>query len=278
MDAQQLMVTAPDQAQLAVTRWPAPGPVIVFLHAGVADRRSWTLVADTLRGESLDLLAYDRRGYGDTPAAAPSSSFTHVDDLIHILDDLDLQKVLLVGNSMGGAVAIDTALLHPDRVSGLVLLGAGVSGMTDDDTAFDWEPDDASAPLLARADDAEATADDRIRALAHLWLDGPEAPEGRVSGSARDLFVEMNRRILAVGAPDSAGDAGVDAWTRLDEVSVPVLCTWGELDLPCDIPFYEETARRIGQEPGRVLPAVAHLPGLEQPALIAELVRNAARP
>ncbi|WP_104165724.1 alpha/beta fold hydrolase [Arthrobacter sp. SX1312] len=276
MDAQQLMVTASDGSQLAVTRWSAPGPAVVLLHAGVADRRSWTTVADALQGDGLDLIAYDRRGYGDTPAAADSSSFTHVDDLLHVMDELALDRALLVGNSMGGAVALDTALLHPDRVSEVVLIGAAVSGMTDEDTPFDWEPDDASAPLMARADDPTVADDDRIRALAHLWLDGPGAAEGRVAGDVRALFEAMNRKILAAAAPDSAGSAGVDAWTRLGEATVPVLCTWGDLDLPCDVPFYKETARRIGQGAGRVLPDVAHLPSLEQPVLIAEMVRSAA--
>ena len=277
MNPQHLLVEASDGSQLAVSRWQAPGPAIVFLHAGVADRRSWIAVAAELQGDGFDLVAYDRRGYGDTPAAAESSSFTHVEDLFTIIDNLGLERVLLVGNSMGGAVALDTALMHPDRVKGLVLIGAAVSGMTDEDTPFDWQPDDASGPLMARADDPKATDDDRIRALAHLWLDGPGAAEGRVAGEARDLFNAMNRKILAVAAPDSAGSSGTDAWTRLGEVSVPVLCTWGDLDLPCDVPFYEETARRIGQGAVQVLPEVAHLPGLEKPALIAELVRERAR-
>lgn len=277
MDAQQLMVRASDGNQLAVTRWPGPGPAVVFLHAGVADRRSWTTVAHALRGDGLDLVAYDRRGYGETSAAADSSSFTHVDDLLQVIDELALERVLLVGNSMGGALALDMALLHPNRVKQVVLIGAAVSGMTDEDTAFAWEPDDASAPLIARADDPHATDEDRIRALAHLWLDGPESEEGRVAGDARALFEVMNGRIFAIAAPDSAGGAGVDVWTRLGEVTVPVLCTWGGLDLPCDVPFYEETARRIGQETVRVLPGVAHLPSLEQPALIAGIVRNAAQ-
>lgn len=277
MDAQHHLVPVSDGSQLAVTRWPGTGPAVVLLHAGVADRRSWSAVAEALHGDGLDLIAYDRRGFGDTPAAADTSSFTHVDDLLQAIDALALDRVLLVGNSMGGALALDTALLHPDLVSGLVLIGAAVSGMTDEDTPFDWQPDEASASLMTRADDPNAPDDDRIRALAHLWLDGPDAPEGRVAGKARDLFEAMNRRILAIAAPDSAGGAGVDAWTRLGDVSVPVLCAWGELDVPCDVPFYEETARRIGQGTVRVLPGAAHLPGLEQPALIAEMIRNAAR-
>jgi pimeloyl-ACP methyl ester carboxylesterase len=82
----------------------------------------------------------------------------------------------------------------------------------------------------------------------------------------------MNRDIIDVAETGPTGDAGVDAWTRLSELTVPVLSTWGELDLPCDIPFYEETARRIAQRPGHVLPKVAHLPGLEQPQLVAHLI------
>ncbi|MCJ1714345.1 alpha/beta fold hydrolase [Curtobacterium sp. VKM Ac-2922] len=275
MDAEQRSITAPDGTPIAVTRHHGGDRAVVFLHAGVADRRAWDSVAAELADDGLDLVAYDRRGYGDTPAAADPASFTHVDDLLVVLDDLGVQQALLVGNSMGGGLALDTALLHPERVSGAVLIGAGASGMTDEDTPFDWVLDAATEPLLEVAEDDGAPTEDRIAALAHLWLDGPTAPEGRVSGPARELFVAMNQRILDVAAADSAGAAGVGAWTRLGEVTVPVLTTWGDLDIPADLPFYEETARRLGQGPGRVLPGVAHLPGLERPALVADLVRGA---
>lgn len=277
MDAAQRTTTTPDGTSIAVTRHQGDGHAVVLLHANVADRRAWDAVAAALADDGLDLVAYDRRGFGDTPTASDPASFTHVDDLLAVLDDLGLTRPLLVGNSMGGAIALDTALLHPDRVSGVLLIGAGVSGMTDEDTPFDWELDPATGPLLERSEAADASVDDRVTALAHLWLDGPAAPEGRVTGPARDLFVTMNRRILQVGAPDGAGDAGVDAWTRLGEVAVPVVTTWGELDVPADLPFYDETARRLGQGPARVLPGTAHLPGLDQPEVVADLVREAVR-
>ncbi|ROS74066.1 pimeloyl-ACP methyl ester carboxylesterase [Curtobacterium sp. PhB130] len=276
MDATQQTVTTPDGTAIAVTRRHGGGQAVVFLHAGVADRRSWDAVAALLNDDDddLDLVAYDRRGYGETPAAADPASFTHAADLLTVLDALGLDRVFLVGNSMGGALALDAALLLPERVTGLLLIGAGVSGMTDDDTPFDWELDPATEPLLDRAEDASADVEARIAALAHLWLDGPVAPEGRVGGAPRELFADMNRRILEVGAPDSAGDNGIEAWTRLGEVSAPVTCTWGDLDIPADLPFYAEIARRLDQGPARVLPGVAHLPGLEQPDLVAGLVRD----
>nr|MCW2727827.1 hypothetical protein [Aeromicrobium sp.] len=277
MDTQQLTVPAGDGTEIAVTRRRGAGQPVVLLHAGVADRRAWAGVTASLDADDLDIVAYDRRGYGATPAADDPSAFTHVDDLLAVLDGVGFGEALLVGNSMGGALALDAALLHPSRIAGIVLIGAGVSGMTDEDTPFDWELDAASAPLIERAEDPTADTESRIAALAHLWLDGPAAPEGRVGGAAREMFEAMNRRILEVGAVEGAGDAGVDAWARLGEVSVPALCAWGDLDIPADLPFYEETARRLGQGPARVLAGVAHLPGLEQPEIVAELVRSALR-
>lgn len=276
MDARRTTVHTDDGCPIAVTHWASTGRSVVLLHAGVADRRAWDAVGDLLSDEGFSVVAYDRRGFGETPAASDPTAFTHVGDLLAVLDALRLDDVVLVGNSMGGALALDTALLHPDRVSGLVLVGAAVSGMTDEDTPFDWVLDPASAPLLESIEADSTPCDARIDALAHLWLDGPTAAAGRVGDPARALFAEMNRVILDVAAADSAGDAGVDAWTRLGEIAVPVVTAWGELDIPADLPFYVETAGRLGQGPGRVVDGVAHLPGLERPDTIADLVREIA--
>src|SRR5262249_12691984 len=71
-------------------------------------------------------VAYDRRGYGEsTVSTAP---FTHVEDLLAVLDQEQAGRAWLVGASAGGGLALDAALLAPDRVAGLVLLGTAVSG------------------------------------------------------------------------------------------------------------------------------------------------------
>lgn len=59
-------------------------------------------------------VSYDRRGFGDT--SGPAEAFSHVDDLVAVLDDRDIESAVLVGNSQGGRVAIDMALAHPERV------------------------------------------------------------------------------------------------------------------------------------------------------------------
>jgi pimeloyl-ACP methyl ester carboxylesterase len=269
-------VRRPDGTVLAGERSPAAGAAtVVLLHAGVADRRAWSAVLDALDGDPLDLIAYDRRGYGDTPMGA--RDFTHLDDLLAVLDAAGAERVVVVGNSMGGALALDLALTAPDRVSSLLLIGAGVSGMTDEGEAVEWAPDEASGAILSALERAEQAKDveEQVRLELHLWLDGPTAPEGRIGGAPRQLAADMNRRILTAGTSGNDGDAGLDTWHRLDEITAPALATWGDLDLPPDLPFYAITAERLPNAQARVLEGVAHLPSLERPDLVADLVREA---
>ena len=65
-------------------------------------------------------------GYGRSPA--PTAPYRLHEDLVGLLDALGIERAALVGNSMGGKIAIDAALADPDRVSALVLVGAAVSG------------------------------------------------------------------------------------------------------------------------------------------------------
>lgn len=269
-------VQRPDGTVLAGVRRPAAGaPAVVLLHAGVADHRAWTGVIEELDGDALDLIAYDRRGYGDTPGSA--GEFTHVDDLVAVLDAAGVERAVVVGSSMGGGLALDLALSAPDRVASLLLIGSAASGMTDEGEDIDWEMDEATGPILGALERAEAAKDldEQVRLELHLWLDGPTAPEGRVGGAPRELAADMNRRILSAGTDGNAGGSGLDTWHRFAEIAAPTLATWGDLDLPPDLPFYALIAERLPNAEGRVLPGVAHLPMLERPALVADLVREA---
>ena len=255
---------------LAGDRWSGQGPPIVLLHAGVCDRRSWREVGERL---GRDVVAYDRRGHGETPAA--EAPFRHVDDLLAVLDLVSPDApAWLVGSSMGGGVALDAALEAPERVAGLVLLAPAVSG--------DPEPDDAvviaATNGLAEAIDSAWTAGDLDacnRLEVQLWLDGPAGPEGRVSGPARELALEMNRIVLA-GESEIDGASGVDAASRVDEIAVPALVACGELDVPLKLQRSAELAASLPNGAYEALPGRAHLPYLEDAGEVADLIRRGA--
>ena len=269
-----VFITASDGVRLAADHLAGEGPGIVLLHAGVADRRSWSAVAAKLNRDGADVVAYDRRGFGGTPAAGTPD---HIGDLKSVLQQAVGGPAWLVGNSQGGRIALDLALTEPDLVAGLVLIAPAVSGAPDpDDEALDADTRRIDGAIGAAIDDGDLDAVNRLEA--ELWLDGPAGPAGRVAGAARELALGMNAIALATEWPEDAGPEppALDTWERLSEIRVPATIAWGELDLPFFIEQCRELADRLpnAQQPV-VLPGVAHLPGLEAPDRVAALVRAA---
>lgn len=104
------------------------GDPVVFVHGsgpGVTAYANWRLVLPVL-GEKFHCYAPDMVGFGFTerPEGIRYSLQTWVDQLLGFLDALGLQKVSLVGNSFGGAVALRFATTHPDRLDRLILMGS----------------------------------------------------------------------------------------------------------------------------------------------------------
>lgn len=244
---------------------PGDGSDVLMIHAGVTDRRSWRPLLDVLPA-GRRYVAFDMRGYGET-TYQPEDYFAH-DDAASVMDAAGLDTAVVIGSSMGGRATVNLALEHPDRVRALVLIGPAISNepQTDDDP----EPIATLARLLTAAEES-GDLDEVNRLEAHLWLDGPTAPEGRVSGPPRDLFLEMNGKALAAVDPGDEPSM-VDAWGRLEELAMPVLVLAGSLDLP-DI---QDHSRILAQRATRgrfvALDGVAHLPHLEaDPTCLREI-------
>jgi pimeloyl-ACP methyl ester carboxylesterase len=251
-------------------RWAAAAPTVVFLHAGVADQRCWYDVIDALDG-GIDAVTYDRRGYGRSTLG--EQDFRHLDDLAAVIDAIGAGPLVLVGNSMGGELALDFALAAPERVSAMLLIAPAVSGAPEAEHI-----DPATMVLADRLERAEADGDkDQVSRLeAWLWLDGPGVPEGRVSGAPRRLAEEMSRQVLAHGAPEGSGSSGLDAWSQLASIRTPTLVVAGELDVPLLIEQSRAISDSLADGAFRLLPGTAHLPSLDQPEVVARLVTEVA--
>jgi pimeloyl-ACP methyl ester carboxylesterase len=203
-------------------------------------------------------IAYDRRGFGETLHV--DESYAHVDDLRAVLDAVaPHEPAVLVGCSQGGRIAIDAALAIPPQVRALLLVAPAISGAPE---ATDLPP--AIQRWIERVEAAEAASDvDRINVLeAHAWLDGPLQAEGRVSGAARDLFLDMNE--LALRAEVRGEEVTPpSAYDRLREITVPSLVVYGDLDFPHIAANCEHVARELPHAQVLRLRGAAHLPNLE---------------
>jgi len=119
------MERVPGEVELALGRaGDGPDP-LVCLHGITAQHRAFNGLARNLV-PNYSLAAVDLRGRGDSEK--PESGYgldAHASDVIRVLDHLGLESAVLVGHSMGGFVALQTALRHPDRVRLLALLDGG---------------------------------------------------------------------------------------------------------------------------------------------------------
>lgn len=259
-----------DRATLAA-KVVGDGDPVVFLHAAVADSRMWRAQLDGI-GANNKAIAYDRRGFGET--RAEKEDFSAVADLMAVIDALaNGTPAILVGCSQGGRIAIDAALRHPSSVRALILISPAVTGAPE----ATYPPEIEG--LMTRLKEAEAADDlDQVNAIkAHLWLDGPLEPEGRVMGQARRLFLDMNAIALRSQPTGSNLDVA-PAFHRLGEISAPSLVICGDLDFP----HIQERCRHIApMMPNgscHLLAGTAHLQSLDRPAdvtgLLAECINR----
>jgi uncharacterized protein len=127
-------------------RGPRRGSV-VYLH-GVADNRSSAVgVIDWLTQRGFDVVAYDSRAHGQSDGSVCTYGFYEKRDLKHVIDTLAPGPVLLLGNSLGGAVAIQGAVGN-DRVVGVIAAEAFSDLRT---IAIERAPRFLPRPVIARA-------------------------------------------------------------------------------------------------------------------------------
>jgi pimeloyl-ACP methyl ester carboxylesterase len=252
------------------------GPAFLLLHAGIVDAWSWEPLTPFLLDAGYRVVAYDRRGIGDS--VSEDVTFSDRADAIAVLDALGIERACLVGNSIGGMIATDTAVEAPSRVAALVTIGAGLAGY--------WvDPTPQEAELFDRQDRVEADGDpeDIADFQVCLWLDGPNQPPDRVPAEIRDLVRDM-----ALGVARAERDPGRPQGrpTRLDppagaqlaRLTMPVLAIAGALDVSDVAAVARHLEGEVPTARALIMPGVAHLIGLEAPEELARAILDLVEP
>jgi 3-oxoadipate enol-lactonase len=230
------------------------GPAVVLLHPGWGDSTIWLPVMERLPTH-YRVIRYDVQGYGKSPA--PTAPFTHLGDLIAVLDRLGPDRVLLVGHSGGGGTAIGLALAAPARVSGLLLLAPGVAD-------YPWPPDD---PYVIRFTELYEAGDrDGLTELGlRTWAAADPGP------SARDQVRGAVDAFFAIGEFEQPDPP---AYARLAEITAPSVVVTGGLEYPMVARCAAEIAERIPGSREVTAAGADHLLPLRVPDLIADLIAS----
>jgi pimeloyl-ACP methyl ester carboxylesterase len=217
--------------RLHFLEWGTIGrPTVCFLHGGSAHAHWFDRVTPAF-ADRYHLIALDQRGHGESQWAEPPAYGTEnfAADLIDFFDSLSLDRVALVGHSMGGHNSMSFAAWHPDRVSALVIVDSRPTIPADrldrlrrrgERTLRPYPSQEAAAQsfrLLPR----ETNADPAL--LAHLGASGVVQRDGA-------WFYRFD-------PSSNSGRRPVDAWTLLDRITAPTLIARGELSpvLPRDM-------------------------------------------
>ena len=213
-DGEDVVVTAPDGAQIAVrVAGPADGPPTLLLHGWTNDRRVWGPVGKRLVEQGHRVVLYDQRGHGASTTGEDGLSIESLaGDLDAVVTQLDLRDAVVVGHSMGGMATQAFAVTHrqtlADRVSGLVLVssacdrvhGGGAKGIVTDLPISDWALAlSVTAPMLVRYTVGRQAHIGHLRAVRDLFVATP--PKVRKGLRAAMMEMDLSEDLRHIDVP-----------------------------------------------------------------------------
>jgi pimeloyl-ACP methyl ester carboxylesterase len=242
------------------------GPALVFIHAGVSDHRMWEPQFEAFSSK-FKVVRYDLRGFGKS--AMPDQPYANRDDLLAVLRHLAIQNAVLVGCSMGGATAIDFTLQHPEMVTGLVPVGAGVSGWAD------WSPESAQSWSAAMDLVKKGDLDGAFELSARYWIEGPARESSRVDPKYRARAYQLYKENFSLKLwqnPENVLDP--PAIKRLAQIKCPTMVVIGDSDAQDLRKLAQQLANQISGAAMITIENAAHLPSLEHPAQFNRSLEN----
>ncbi|MCH8529529.1 MAG: alpha/beta hydrolase [Saccharospirillum sp.] len=239
------------------------GPAIVLLHGISSCAASWSALADQLSGYRL--LAWDAPGYGESSPllAQQPNAGDYADRLEAWLAELNVERCVLVGHSLGALMASAYQARYPQRLRGLVLADPA-QGYRHDTEQVREQVFHSRWPLLVKLG-AEAFADERAPRL--LKANPSESALAQVKAAMRQLHVDGFRQANWMLANDDL----VDWWQQGGQIPAEVVC--GNEDAITPPESVQSLARRL-QLRYHELPGAGHASYLDAPEAFAqELLR-----
>jgi pimeloyl-ACP methyl ester carboxylesterase len=236
------------------------GPPVVLLHGFGFDCRMWDDHVPHLSNRYA-VVQYDLRGFGRSTAGR--DSYSHADDLKALVDDLGLDRVALIGLSLGGGAALNFSIQYPERVRALVVVDPSLGG-------FGWSSQFTEAQQALRSTASTVG----IAAAREQWLQLPMFRSAMSNPRVAERLASMVNDYAGWHwlEPELGRPLHPPAIDRLQEISAPTLVMVGELDTADFHDIASTIADRVPRARKVVIPGVGHMANLEAPARFDDLV------
>jgi non-heme chloroperoxidase len=234
---------------------PEAGQPIVLLHGYSDSSFSFSRVMPLLAAQGFQATALDQRGHGDSDR--PERGYRiedFVGDVVALLDTLEIDRATLVGHSMGSIVARRVAELHPDRVAGLVLIGAIETPMREGVHELQAAVESLEDPV------PEEFVREFQASTIHEPV--PEAFFEQVVTESMKLPARVWRAVLE-------GLLAADDSDELGKISAPTILLWGEHDAYFLRDQQDRLAAAIPSARLQIYADTGHSPQWERPDVVA---------
>ncbi|MBA3784687.1 MAG: alpha/beta hydrolase [Acidobacteria bacterium] len=229
------------------------GRTVVLIHGGLADSRLWDDQFAKF-SKNFRVIRYDLRGFGKSDF--PAGAFSHVEDLYALLKFLKVEKVSLVGLSLGGIIAADFTLEYPETVEALVLTASGLRG--------DKSPRNEKSIAVYKTAEEQG-----MEKAIELWMEHPYF----ASGVNNHAYVRRLRQMLADNykywgpTPEPIQETWSKQLTieRLPKIKIPTLIIVGDKDAAGILSIADTLQTRIPSAKKIVIAGVSHHLTMEKP-------------
>lgn len=226
-------------------------PALLFVHGAGGDHTLWGQQVSELK-KDFSVAAIDLNGHGRSPAREGDGLQTYVEDVLAVLAALS-RPTVLVGHSLGGTIALKTALEHPEHLVGLGLVGTG-------------------AKLKVHPHILELCQTDFGKAveLVVSWSFAEQA-DPVLQDKARK---QMRRNGQAAFYRDFLSCSTFDVMSRLGEIPVPTIVICGRQDKLTPVKYSEYLQANIPNAHLQVIEQAGHRVMLEQPGAFNQTLRR----
>ncbi|MDD9910883.1 MAG: 3-oxoadipate enol-lactonase [Ahrensia sp.] len=234
-------------------------PTLVFANSLGTDFRIWRDVIVRLVGD-FSIVLYDKRGHGlSETGETPYKIDDHVNDLAGLLDHLGVSQAIVCGLSVGGLIAQGLLYLRPDLVRAMVLCctAAKIGDADSWNTRIKAVEDNGIEPML-----------DTIMSL---WFT-PDFHSQRAN-DLRGYRTMVQRQPMAGYLATCAALRDADLRPAATVIKIPTICISGDQDGSTPPDLVLETARMIPDCRYEMIKGAAHIPCVEQPEILVEIIR-----
>lgn len=249
-----------EQAKISVDTY-GNGEAILFIHAGIADKRMWQEQINVL-SDQYYILNIDLPGFGKSELLGTEINYTDV--IKEVIEFYHLSSVTIVAASFGAKVAIDYCLIHPENINRMILVSPAISG---------WE-DSLEIQEYEQVEESISNIPDLVELNYNFWIKR-ERQSKTINPEVKKMIYTMLLDHFTLNTQNIEEISVIhNSMIQLEKIHHSVLIINGEEDVADFLAIGKLIHEKLLHSKLVVISKATHLPNIEHPELFNQYITN----